>query len=71
MIQRSLVRSYTPNLFMLPMPCSFGGMNKPVVYIHCCALYLKIQCTWHMRCKVWGMCGLIDYYTNGFLGSLS
>lgn len=43
MIHRSLVGSYTPNLFMLPMPCSFGGMNKPAVYTYCCGSYLAYK----------------------------
>ena len=35
-IRRLLVGLYTPNLVMLSMPCSFGGMNEPFMYIHCC-----------------------------------
>ena len=34
-ILRLLAGEYMPDLVVLPMPCSFGGMNEPSVYMHC------------------------------------
>lgn len=34
-MRRSLFGLYTHEPTMLPIPCSFGGMKEPYVYMHC------------------------------------
>ncbi len=41
-VQRSVFGLYSLEPTMFPMPCSFGGIKEPFVYMHCCGLYLRV-----------------------------